>query len=165
MMSVRPCLIANSAAVQRDHPAVAFVDHVIGFGDAVIGAQRVKREPHVAAGVLHQLAHDGQIPFIRADDHAAAEEIEDRTLGRRWMFSDDQARKAVHRDRFIMRLAVGGRKYAAIAVLLVNDLPNFLIRQPKRLFRAGKLVSCAQNRSEDTHTVNSFPVIVSTPHC
>ena len=59
---------------------VAFIDHIIGVGDAVLGAKRVKREPHVAAGVLHQLAHDGEIPFVRTDDHAAAKEVEDRAL-------------------------------------------------------------------------------------
>lgn len=92
---------------------------------------------------------------IRADDHAAAEEIEDRTLGRRWMFSDDQARKAVYRDHFIMRLVVGGRKHTAIAVLLVNDLPDFIFRQSEHLFCAGEPVGCAQNRGKETHTINA----------
>jgi len=40
-----------------------------------------------------------------------------------------------------------------------------ILRQPKRLFRAGESVGCAQNRSKDTHTVNPFPVNSSTFCC
>ena len=38
------------------------------------------------------------------------------------MLSHDQAGKAVYRDRFIICLAVGGRKNAAMPVLLFNFL-------------------------------------------
>ena len=73
-----------------------------------------------------------------------------------WIFSNNQARESVYCDHFIVRFAVSGHKHAAAAILLVNDLPNFIFRQSKRLLRAGEFVSCAQKRSKDTHTVNPF---------
>ena len=62
-----------SAAVHRDHPAIACIGHLIGFGDAVLHAEGIKREPHIAAAIPHQLAHHRQIAPLRANDHAAAE--------------------------------------------------------------------------------------------
>ena len=72
------------AAILRDHPPVAFENHRIRFRDAVLGAERIKRKPHVAAGVPHQLSHHRQITLIRPDDHAAAKKVKDRA----WTASD-----------------------------------------------------------------------------
>ena len=106
-------------------------------------AERVKRKPHITAGIAAELAHHGQIAFVRADHHAAAKEIENRALGRLRMLSHDQAGKAVYRDRFIICLAVGGRKNATMPVLLFNFLSQCILRQGERLFRAGELVYAA----------------------
>ena len=76
----------------------------------MLHAERVKRKPHITTGLAAELAHHRQVAIIGADYHAAAEEVEDRALGRLRMFSHDQAGKAVYRDRFIICLAVGGRK-------------------------------------------------------
>ena len=129
-----------SAAVQRNHFSVTFVHHRVGFGDAVLHAERVKRKPHITAGLAAELAHHRQVALIGADHHAAAKEIENRALGRLRMLSHDQAGKAVYRDRFIICLAVGGRKNAAMPVLLFNFLSQCILRQGERLFRAGELV-------------------------
>ena len=56
------------------------------------------------------------------------------------MLSHDQAGKAVYRDRFIICLAVGGRKNATMPVLLFNFPLQCILRQGERLFRAGELV-------------------------
>ena len=68
------------AAVDSDHSAVAFIDHFVGFGDTMLHAERIKREPHVAAGLPAELAHDRQVALVRADHHTAAKEIEDGAL-------------------------------------------------------------------------------------
>ena len=112
--------------------------------NAVFHAERVKRKPHITAGLAAQLTHHGQVALIGADHHAAAaKEIENRALGRLRMLSRDQAGKAVHRDRFIICLAVGGRKNAAVPVLLFDFLSQCILRQGERLFRAGELVCAA----------------------
>ena len=69
-----------SAAVKPDHSAVARIDHVVGLRDAVLRTQRIKGEPHIAAGLPHQLAHHGQVAPVGPDDHSAAEKVEDRAL-------------------------------------------------------------------------------------
>ena len=69
--------------------------------------------------------------------------LEQAGLGRLRMLSHDQAGKAVHRDRFIIRLVVGGRKNATMPVLLFNFLSQCILRQGERLFRAGELVYAA----------------------
>ena len=111
--------------------------------NAVFHAERVKRKPHITAGLAAELAHHRQVALIGADHHAAAEEIENSALGRLRMLSHDQAGKAVHRDRFIICLAVGGRKNAAVPVLLFDFLSQCILRQGERLFRAGELVCAA----------------------
>ena len=103
-------------------------------------AERVKRKPHITAGLAAELAHPRQVAFVRADHHAAAKEIENRALGRLFVLSDNQARKAAHCDRFIICFVVGGRKNAAMPVLLFNFLSQCILRQGERLFRAGELV-------------------------
>jgi len=132
-----------SAAIQPNHFPVTFVNHRIGFSDAVLHAERIKREPHITAGLAAQLTHHGQVTLVRADHHTAAEEIENRALGRLRMLSHDQAGKAVYRDRFIICLAVGGRKNATMPVLLFDFLSQCILRQGERLFRAGELVYAA----------------------
>ena len=111
--------------------------------NAIRHAERVKRKPHITARLPAQLAHHRQVALIGADHHAAAEEIENRALGRLRMLSHDQAWKAAHCDRLIMCLAVGGRKNAAVPVLLFDFLSQCILRQSKRLFRAGELVYAA----------------------
>ena len=98
---------------------------------------------HIAAGLAAELAHHRQVALIGADHHAAAKEIENCALGRLRMLSHDQAGKAVYRDRFIICLAVGGRKNATMPVLLFNFLSQCILRQGERLFRAGELVYAA----------------------
>ncbi len=95
------------------------------------------------AGLAAELTHHRQVALIGADHHTAAEEVEDRALGRLRMLSHDQAGKAVCRDRFIICLAVGGRKNAAMPVLLFNFLSQCILRQGECLFRAGELVCAA----------------------
>ena len=68
-----------------------------------------------------------------------------------WIFSNNQARESVYCDHFIVRFAVSGHKHAAAAILLGNDLPNFIFRQSKRLLRAGELVNAAQQRRKNAH--------------
>ena len=119
----------------------------------MLHAQGIKREPHIAAGVPHQLAHHGQVALVGADDHSAAEKVEDRTLGRPFIFADDQTRKAVYMDCLIVRLAVGGRKNATAAVLLFNDLFQFALRQTKRLFCAGELIYPAHQMCKSTDSL------------
>ena len=132
-----------SAAVQCNHFSITFVHHRIGFSNAVFHAERVKRKPHITAGLAAELAHHRQVALIGADHHAAAKEIENRALGRLRMLSHDQAGKAVYRDRFIICLAVGGRKNATMPVLLFNFLSQCILRQGERLFRTGELVYAA----------------------
>ena len=155
-----------SAAIQPNHFPVTFVNHRIGFGDTILHAEGIKREPHITAGdkcyflfmyndegikrephitagLAAELAHHRQVALIGADHHAAAKEIENRALGRLRMFSHNQAEKAVYRDRFIICLAVGGRKNATMPVLLFNFLSQCILRQGERLFRAGELVYAA----------------------
>jgi len=132
-----------SAAIQADHSAVTFVHHRVCFSNAMFHAERVKRKPHITAGLAAELAHHRQVALIGADHHAAAKEIENRALGRLLMLSHDQAGKAVYRDRFIICLAVGGRKNATMPVLLFNFLSQCIFRQGERLFRAGELVYAA----------------------
>ena len=129
--------------VQADHSAVTFVHHRIGLSNTMLHAERVKRKPHITAGLAAELAHHRQVALIGADHHAAAKEIENRALGRLRMLSHDQAGKAVYRDRFIICLAVGGRKNATMPVLLFNFLSQCILRQGERLFRAGELVYAA----------------------
>ncbi len=99
-----------SAAVQCNHFSITFVHHRVCFSNAVFHAERVKRKPHITAGLAAELAHHRQVALIGADHHAAAKEVEDRALGRLRILSHDQAGKAVYRDRFIICLTVGGRK-------------------------------------------------------
>ena len=132
-----------SAAIQCNHFSITFVHHCVGFSNAVLHAERVKRKPHITAGLAAELAHHRQVALIGADHHTAAEEVEDRALGRLRMLSHDQAGKAVYRDRFIICLAVGGRKNATMPVLLFNFLSQCILRQGERLFRAGELVYAA----------------------
>ena len=132
-----------SAAVQCNHFSITFVHHCVCFSNAVLHAERVKRKPHITAGLAAELTHHRQVAFVRADHHTAAEEVEDRALGRLRMLSHDQAGKAVYRDRFIICLAVGGRKNATMPVLLFNFLSQCILRQGERLFRAGELVYAA----------------------
>ena len=132
-----------SAAIQPNHFPVTFVHHRVCFSNAVFHAERVKRKPHITAGLAAELAHHRQVALIGADHHTAAEEVEDRALGRLRMLSHDQAGKAVYRDRFIICLAVGGRKNATMSVLLFNFLSQCILRQGERLFRAGELVYAA----------------------
>ena len=134
-----------SAAVQCNHFSITFVHHRVCFSNAVFHAERVKRKPHITAGLAAELAHHRQVALIGADHHhhAAAKEIENCALGRLRMLSHDQAGKAVYRDRFIICLAVGGRKNATMPVLLFNFLLQCILRQGKRLFRAGELVYTA----------------------
>ena len=132
-----------SAAVQRNHFSITFVHHRVCFSNAVFHAERVKRKPHITAGLAAELAHHRQVALIGADHHAAAKEIENRALGRLRMLSHDQAGKAVHCDRLIMCFAVGGRKNATMPVLLFNFLSQCILRQGERLFRARELVYAA----------------------
>ena len=132
-----------SAAIQADHSAVTFVHHRIGLGNTMFHAERVKRKPHITACLAAELAHHRQVALIGADHHAAAEEIENSTLGRLRTLSHNQAGKAVHCNHFIIRLAVGGRKNATMPVLLFNFLSQCILRQGERLFRAGELVYAA----------------------
>ena len=132
-----------SAAVQCNHFSITFVHHRVCFSNAVFHAERVKRKPHITAGLAAELAHHRQVTLIGADHHAAAKEIENRALGRLRMLSHDQAGKAVYRDRFIICIAVGGRKNATMPVLLFNFLSQCILRQGERLFRAGELVYAA----------------------
>ena len=131
------------AAVQCNHFSITFVHHRVCFSNAVFHAERVKRKPHITAGLAAELAHHRQVALIGADHHAAAKEIENRALGRLRMLSHDQAGKAVYRNRFIIYLAVGGRKNATMPVLLFNFLSQCILRQGERLFRAGELVYAA----------------------
>ena len=114
-------------------------------------AERVKRKPHITAGLAAELTHHRQVAFVRADHHAAAKEIENRALGRLRMLSHDQAGKAVYHDRFIICLAVGGRKNATMPVLLFNFLSQCILRQGERLFRAGELIRRAQDGCKNAH--------------
>ena len=67
-------------------------------------------------------------------------------------------RVVVRRDRFIICLAVGGRKNATMPVLLFNFLSQCILRQGKRLFRAGELICRAQGRYKNAHDLApSFP--------
>ena len=120
--------------------------------NAMLHAQRIEREPHIAAGFAAELAYHRQVALIRADHHAAAEEVENRTLGWLFIFSNDQAGKAVHCNCFIIRLTVGGRKNAAVPVLLFDFLSQCILRQGKRLFRAGELIRRAQDGCNNAHT-------------
>ena len=132
-----------SAAVQCNYFSITFVHHRVCFSNAVFHAERVKRKPHITAGLAAELAHHRQVALIGADHHAAAKEIENSALGRLRMLSHDQAGKAVYRDRFIIYLAVGGRKNATMPVLLFNFLSQCILRQGERLFRTGELVYAA----------------------
>ena len=134
-----------SAAVQCNHFSITFVHHRVCFSNAVFHAERVKRKPHITAGLAAELAHHRQVALIGADHHAAAEEIENSALGRLRMLSHDQAGKAVYLDRFIICLAVGGHKHTAMPVLLLDDLLDLVLRKTERLFCAGKLVRRAQD--------------------
>ena len=140
-----------SAAIQADHSAVTLVHHRIGFGDTILHAEGIKRKPHIAAGLTAELSHHGQVAFVRTDHHTAAEEIENGALGRLRMLSHDQAGKAVHRDRFIICFAVGGRKNAAMPVLLFDFLSQCILRQGECLFRAGDLINRAQDGRKNAH--------------
>ena len=140
-----------SAAVQCNHFSITFVHHRVGFGNAVLHAERVKRKPHITAGLAAELAHHRQVALIGADHHAAAEEIENSTLGRFRTLSHDQTGKAVHCNCFIIRLAVGGRKNAAVPVLLFDFLLQRILRQSERLFRAGELISHVQDGCKNAH--------------
>ena len=128
--------------------------------NAILHAERVKRKPHITAGLAAQLAHHRQVALIGADHHAAAEEIENRALGRLRMLPHDQAGKAVHRDRFIIYLAVGGRKNATMPVLLFNFLSQCILRQGERLFRAGELIRRAQDGCKKC---SCFSPLISAP--
>ena len=139
------------AAIKVDHSPVALVNHGVARSDAVFRTERIEREPHVAAGIPAQLAHDGQVALVGADDHAAAEEIEDRPLGGLRLFPDDQAGKAAYIDRFIVSLAIGGNEYAAVTILLFDHRHNFVLRQGKGLFRPGDPVGRAQQGSKNAH--------------
>ena len=132
-----------SAAVQCNHFPITFVHHRVCFSNAVFHAERVKRKPHITAGLAAELAHHKQVALIGADHHTAAEKIKNSALGRLRMLSHDQAGKAAHCDRLIMCLAVGGRKNATMPVLLFNFLSQCILRQGERLFRAGELVYAA----------------------
>ena len=134
---------AEMTAIQPNHFPVTFVNHRIGFGDTILHAEGIKREPHIAAGLAAELAHHRQVALIGADHHAAAKEIENCALGRFRMLSHDQAGKAVHCDRLIMCFVVGGRKNATMLVLLFNFLSQCILRQGERLFRARELVYAA----------------------
>ena len=112
----------------------------------------MKRHIYVAVAFPAELAHDGQIALVGADDHAAAEKVKNGPLRRLRPFPNDQARKTVHLDRFVIRLMIPRRKNAAAPVLLFDDLQDFLLRQPKRLFRAGKLIGRAQRGSKNAHS-------------
>ena len=140
-----------SAAVQCNHFSITFVHHRVGFSNAVFHAERVKRKPHITASLAAELAHHRQVALIGADHHAAAEEIENSTLGRFRTLSHDQAGKAVHCNCFIIRLAVGGRKNAAVPVLLFDFLLQRILRQSERLFRAGELISHVQDGCKNAH--------------
>ena len=109
----------------------------------MLHAERVKRKPHITTGLAAELAHHRQVAIIGADYHAAAEEVEDRALGRLFILSDNQAGEAAHCDRLIICLAVGGRKNATMPVLLFNFLSQCILRQGERLFHAGELVYAA----------------------
>ena len=122
----------------------------------MLHAQRIEWEPHITAGLTAQLAHHRQIALIGTDHHAAAEEIENSTLGRLRTLSHDQAGKAVHCNCFIIRLAVGGRKNTAVPVLLYDFLLQRILRQSEHLFRAGELISHAQDGCKNAHA--------SSPH-
>ena len=50
-----------SAAVQCNHFSITFVHHRVGFGDAVLHTERVKRKPHITAGLTAQLAYHRQV--------------------------------------------------------------------------------------------------------
>ena len=56
-----------SAAVQCNHFSITFVHHRVGFSNAVFHAERVKRKPHITAGLAAELAHHGQVALIGAD--------------------------------------------------------------------------------------------------
>ena len=78
-----------SAAIQCNHFSITFVHHRVCFSNAVFHAERVKRKPHITAGLAAELAHHRQVALIGADHHAAAEEIENSTLGRFRTLSHD----------------------------------------------------------------------------
>ena len=140
----KPQVLTFPPPYSANHFAVTFVHHRVCFSNAVFHAERVKRKPHITAGLAAELAHHRQVTLVRADHHAAAKEIEDRALGRLRMLSHDQAGKAVYRDRFIICLAVGWRKNATMPVLLFDFLSQCILRQGERLFRAGELYTpCA----------------------
>ena len=46
-----------SAAVQRNHFSITFVHHRVGFSNAVFHAERVKRKPHITAGLAAELKY------------------------------------------------------------------------------------------------------------
>ena len=111
-------------------------------------AERIKRKPNVAACFAAELSHHRQVSLIRSDDHAAAEEVKDRPFGRFRPFADDQARKSVDIDHLIMRLMVFRRKNAAAAVLLFDDLPDLIFRQPKCFLAPEILYALRNNKAK-----------------
>ena len=76
--------------------------------------------------------------YLLAMERSPIKDVEIKVL-----LSHDQAGKAVYRNRFIICLAVGGRKNATMPVLLFNFLSQCILRQGERLFRAGELVYAA----------------------
>ena len=109
----------------------------------MLGAEGVDGEPHIRIRPIAKLAQHGGVALVRSDDHAAEEE-QDRASGGLFRCPDDQAREAVHHFLFVARLAVRRHKEATASVRLFDGLQQLILWQGESLFRAGELVSGAQ---------------------
>ena len=133
-----------AVAIQQQHLPIAFVNHVIAFRNAVIRAQRIGREPYVAARLAAQLADHGDISFIRSNEHAAAKEIQNRAFGRPFIFPHNQAWKAADLLFLVMRLVVRRHIKAAVPVQLLNLFQQFFRRAAVHLLHTGNFVNRAE---------------------
>ena len=152
-----------SAAVLTNHLPVAFVGHIVGFGDAMLRTERIKWEPYVAAAVAGQFAHHGQIAPVRADDHAAAEEVENGPGCRFRIIPNDQAGEALYLNGLIVRFVISGNKNAPVAVLLLDDLADLRFREGKSSLCTGEPVCAPQRRCEQTHCALPPSAFLPTP--